>query len=67
MGLAMADRKNLKIDEDTFDRLSAERRDDDAWDGVFRRLSDQLEQKTMIQEAVRKEPRRFVEERDEDE
>lgn len=65
MGLAMADRKNLKIDEDTFEQLSEEKRDDETWDGFFRRLLDQPEQETMIKEAVRKELQRFIEERQE--
>jgi predicted CopG family antitoxin len=65
MGLAMADRKNLKIDEDTFERLSKEKRDDETWDGFFRRVLDQPEQETMIREAVREELRRFIEERQE--
>jgi predicted CopG family antitoxin len=67
MGLAMADRKNLKIDEDTFERLSEEKREDETWDGYFRRLLDQPEQETMIRDAIREELRRFAKERGNDE
>lgn len=34
----MAERKNLKIAEDTFDELREEKRDMETWDSFFRRL-----------------------------
>jgi len=34
----MTDRKNLKISEDTYDKLREEKRDMETWDSMLRRL-----------------------------
>lgn len=39
----MDDRKNLKIDHDTFERLSDAKRDGETWDGFFNRVVDTIE------------------------
>jgi len=36
----MADRKNLKINEDTYDLLRQEKGDYETWDGFFHRVFD---------------------------
>ena len=39
----MTERKNIKLDPETFDRLEAEKRKFETWDGCINRVLDELE------------------------
>jgi hypothetical protein len=39
----MSDRKNIPVDEDIFERLAAQKGEDDTWNDVMARAADALE------------------------
>jgi len=39
----MSDRKNLKLTEQTYDRLREQKREFETWDGALNRMLDELE------------------------
>lgn len=67
MGL-VPDRKNLKIDEETFQQLSDAKRDGETWDGFLLRLLDEsnTDLETMLRTVFRDELERFAKERDQE-
>jgi len=67
MGTEMSDRKNLKINEGTHEKLSQAKRDNETWDGFFERLLDdhRNELEETLRTVFREELERFAEEREE--
>lgn len=39
----MSDRKNIKIDEETYDRLRELRGEYETWNGFFHRVADEID------------------------
>jgi len=62
----MSDRKNLKINEDTHEKLSQAKRDNETWDGFFNRLLDDRneELEETLRTVFREELAQFAEERE---
>ncbi len=48
------DRKTLKINEETKDRLDELKRDGETWDGFLRRAADALEEDCEIEATMRR-------------